>query len=170
MKICPKCGASWPDVARFCPQDGSPLKELPSQASAPSKPPEQPAEQRVSPPIPAMPKAPSPPPPKPPDPAASTSRKTVQTPAPPAADRSGKKPGPEEEDGVDDWGDEGGGGGDGAFSDTQWFMAAVDPEALKESASVDELNDLQTKYRRDESIPDEVRKKFSLREDNKNKK
>jgi len=49
------------------------------------------------------------------------------------------------------------------FSETQWFMAAQSPELLKEEATADELMDMQQKYKRDETIASEDRKKFSLR-------
>jgi hypothetical protein len=51
----------------------------------------------------------------------------------------------------------------GGFSDTQWFMAAVKPEDLKEATETAEVSDLQKKYERDEKIPEEDRNKFSLR-------
>jgi len=50
------------------------------------------------------------------------------------------------------------------FSETQWFMAAVDPESLKEEAvAPDDVMELQGKYRRDASIPEEQRSRFTLR-------
>lgn len=49
------------------------------------------------------------------------------------------------------------------FSETQWFMAAQDPEKLKEDHTAGDLFDLQAKYKRDKSIPEEERRKFSLR-------
>jgi hypothetical protein len=53
---------------------------------------------------------------------------------------------------------------DPGFSETQWFMAAVDPESLKEEAAApDEVMELQDKYKRDESISEEKRSRFSLR-------
>ena len=50
----------------------------------------------------------------------------------------------------------------GKFSETSWFMAATDLEELgqdTENVKIDE-----EKYRRDEDLEAEIRKKFSLRE------
>jgi len=49
------------------------------------------------------------------------------------------------------------------FSETQWFMAAEDPDSLREDASTDDLYEMQDDYDWDEEIPEDVRSKFSLR-------
>jgi len=53
------------------------------------------------------------------------------------------------------------------FSETQWFMVAQEPEELKEEATTDDLMDMQDKYDRDDSIPYEVRAKYTLSRDKK---
>ena len=121
MRTCPTCGEEWPDRAKFCPTDGTPLGP-PTEKVAPST-------EAASPAQPA-------------DVAEAVARPKMD----------------------DDWAEDAGDAGDDGFSDTQWFMAAVeDPEQLKEEASVDDLTEMQGKYERDESIPEEVREKFSLR-------
>ena len=121
MRTCPTCGEEWPDHAKFCPTDGTPLGP-PVEKEAPSKEEASTAESA--------------------DVADAVARPKVD----------------------DDWADGDGDAGDDGFSDTQWFMAAVEePEALKEEATVDDLTEMQGKYKRDESIPEEVREKFSLR-------
>ena len=62
------------------------------------------------------------------------------------------------------------GGVDEAFSDTQWFMAARDPETLKDEATAEDLYEMQNQYERDETISEDDRSKFSLRKKKKNKK
>ena len=49
------------------------------------------------------------------------------------------------------------------FSETQWFMAASDPDKLKEAPSTNELIDMQDEYDWDDEISEEERRKFSLR-------
>ena len=70
-------------------------------------------------------------------------------------------------DSTADYDDDGAGpdedGVDEAFSDTQWFMAARDPEALKEEPTAEDLYDLQNQYERDETISEDDRSRFSLR-------
>ena len=58
----------------------------------------------------------------------------------------------------------------GTFSATQWFMAAVDPDELTDEASPEELQEKQGKYERDETIPEEKRRRFSLSKKGKKKK
>lgn len=59
-------------------------------------------------------------------------------------------------------------GADGEFSETAWFMSAVSPEQLLESEgeALDYTEqDLMTeRYHKEETLPDEVRKDFSLSE------
>jgi hypothetical protein len=86
----------------------------------------------------------------------------VDTPAP----QEMKAPEPQEkaEPEVEEIPEETGNHSDPGFSETQWFMAAVDPESLKEEAAApDEVMELQDKYKRDESISEEKRSRFSLR-------
>jgi len=80
--------------------------------------------------------------------------------------KKGKKVSEDHGDSVDDWGDADA-AAEAAFSDTQWFMAAIDPESLKEKPTVADLSDLQGKYTRNESIPEDVRAQFTLRKDKK---
>ena len=55
------------------------------------------------------------------------------------------------------------------FSETQWFMVAAEPDLLKESASPEDLSELQAKYERDGSIPDDVRQQYTLKKQGKKK-
>lgn len=52
---------------------------------------------------------------------------------------------------------------DEGFSDTQWFMAAQDPDALKEEPTAEDLYEMQNQYERDETISEDDRSRFSLR-------
>lgn len=54
-----------------------------------------------------------------------------------------------------------------AFSETQWFMAGEETENLVDKAEAGDLVNLQDKYSLDATIPDDVRKKFTLRKDEK---
>ena len=49
------------------------------------------------------------------------------------------------------------------FSETQWFMAGANPDELKDVTAPDYVSDAESKYRRDSSIPEEERQKFTLR-------
>jgi len=72
-----------------------------------------------------------------------------------------------------DYDDESAGSGDGqeeGFSDTQWFMAAQDPDALKEEPTAEDLYEMQNQYERDETISEDDRSRFSLRRKKKKKK
>ncbi len=102
--------------------------------------------------------------PTPVQPAASAKTGTVSAMAatPPKASSGGAAAEPHEETGEHDLG--------AGFSETQWFMAAVDPDSLKEEvAAPDEVMELQDKYRRDDSISEEKRSLFSLRRKKKSK-
>ena len=48
MKVCPKCGRQWPDKAKFCPVDGTPLKRKEESAASPPVEPEEPPKKRFS--------------------------------------------------------------------------------------------------------------------------
>jgi predicted nucleic acid-binding Zn-ribbon protein len=56
------------------------------------------------------------------------------------------------------------------FSETQWFMAAQDPDKLKDEATAEDLATMQGDYDWDSNISEEDRAKFSLRTGNKKKK
>ncbi|MFT7621789.1 MAG: uncharacterized Zn finger protein (UPF0148 family) [Myxococcota bacterium] len=64
--------------------------------------------------------------------------------------------------------------GDGNFSETAWFMSAVSPEELLEAEGealdYSEQDIMTDRYRRNEILPDAVRKDFSLSEDLEKKK
>jgi hypothetical protein len=83
-----------------------------------------------------------------------------------APGKKGRKAGEDHGDSMDDWGDDDA-AAEAAFSDTQWFMAAIDPDSLQEKPTVADLSDLQGKYTRNESIPDDVRAQFTLRKEKK---
>ncbi len=78
-------------------------------------------------------------------------------------------PEPEDEDFELPTGAGGGAGDDGDFSETAWFMSAQSPEELLdaegEALDYSEQDVMTDRYRRKETLPDEVRKDFSLSED-----
>ena len=138
MNICPVCGREWPLAAKFCPFDGAALgvdAESPvSEADAGGM------EEVVSSLEKTAEKAPEESVPEPVKAEAEPPKEVAE----PASDEK-----PSEED-------------LGKFSETSWFMAAADLEGLEsdlEKIPVDE-----EKYRPDEGIQSEIRKKFSLRD------
>jgi hypothetical protein len=159
MKMCPKCRSEWPDSARFCPQDGTPmaavepLPETDTEDAVLAEPgdsdsPEEAAEQvsaesgdRVV----------------APEQDSARSADSAQ-----ASEKGATKLTPEEEEKLDQQRMQG-------FSETQWFMLAQDPDKLKDSASTQDLYEMQDDYDWDDDISEEERSKFSLR-DKKDKK
>jgi hypothetical protein len=53
------------------------------------------------------------------------------------------------------------------FSETQWFMLAQNPDRLKESPSTEDLYEMQEDYDWDDEVPEEERRRFSLRKPDK---
>ena len=142
MKICPKCSTRWPDTANFWPNDGSDLRPIPAAAvSQPVPVPVAPAPVRQQPT--SSPKASPPRPQSSPAPQEDNTKATRELSA-------------EEERLLEQQREHG-------FSETQWFMAATDPDKLKEAPSTNELIDMQDEYDWDEEISEEERLKFSLR-------
>lgn len=178
MKVCPKCGKTWPETGKFCPMDGTPLvaeveedepgarptrilsaDELPTITSEerPAKPPA-PAARPVPPPATPVPEAkPAPRPPAAPaaaTPRGSEARPASPPPKPPAPavkPASVEEPAPAEPDRP------------GAFSETKWFMIGEHIKDEEVEASDLPVEDLQEIYKRTGTLPEEVRKKYSLR-------
>lgn len=171
MKFCPKCGVKCPDNARFCPECGY---RFPAElvvddaaggapaASAPT----------VEAPEADVPKADAPVAQRPTaaqleavamEAAQAAAAEAARLASTADASGSGKGKGKGKgvvEESTDDWGGEGTAGNEtGGFSETAWFMAAVKPEELAEQASADEL---EGKYKRDQSLSEEERQKYSL--------
>lgn len=143
MKVCPRCGRTWPDTGRFCPMDGTGLVAQAEAAPQPA-PREEPA---VAPPAPPVPtrkgtrgtRAVR----------AAASEKPTQT-VPPtgpvtegAASRKGRSR--------------------GGFSETKWFMAG-ELEVPKDEIGPEILapTDLEPRYKKTRELPPEVRRRFSL--------
>ena len=141
MNVCPVCGRKWPIAAKFCPFDGAALGGEASVASE-----EESAEKTVTDLIQAVV-----------DPSEHSAKAeepndTVVMAVPSFAEKEETPPPPlpEPEEEL------------GKFSETSWFMAAADIEELNsdsENVSIDE-----ERYRPDEDLESEIRKKFSLRE------
>ena len=145
MNICPECGRKWPLAAKFCPFDGAALGEDGAVESEAAQ-----AEKTVTDLIQAVT-----------DPSSSTASEkkaadaedandTIVMPIPTFEEKAKVPPPPEPEEEL------------GKFSETSWFMAAADIEELNsdaENVSIDE-----DRYRPDEDLESEIRKKFSLRE------
>ncbi|MBM4353593.1 MAG: hypothetical protein FJ109_07305 [Deltaproteobacteria bacterium] len=137
MKTCVMCGTQWPDKANFCPRDGAKLRDTITVDPIPGKEDDDrsaaPQEQ------------------------APASKREEAAAAVAGTDRPAQAAVEEPSEEIADQQRE-------VFSETQWFMAAVDPESLKEEAAApDEIMELQGKYRRDESISEEQRSRFTLR-------
>lgn len=192
MKVCPKCGKKWPQTGKFCPMDGTPLvaeveeepdvrptrilgpDELPkvversadvgaaatqtktkasasratvaTEAEPPSESkPEKPAAPASPAPPPVAPVNTTPPPPKAPVPVESST-----PPARPEQPTPKARP-PAEPDRM------------GTFSETKWFMIGEHIKDEEVEASDLPVEDLQEIYKRTGVLPEEVRKKYSLR-------
>jgi len=162
MKKCPKCGSRWPETANFCPKDGTRTElilpedakkeEQPKPAAAAGK---QAAATR-----------------KPGDAAQGHAAKTAVPGAADPGDVGGEGAAGAPEDETEDRADsKGEGKGKGkTFSETQWFMAAQQPDLLKEEASTDDLMDMQDKYEHDANISTSERARFTLNKSKKDKK
>jgi len=144
MKTCPKCQTEWPDSARFCPKDGTPIPdpvvETQSDVEADADLEDVSMEATSDADLDDVS-----------EPASSEGQESAAAPAKDAVVLT-----PEEEEKLDQQRMHG-------FSETQWFMLAQDPDKLKDSASTQDLYDMQDDYDWDEEIPEEERSKFSLR-------
>ena len=142
MNICPVCGREWPAAAKFCPFDGAALggdAEAPAAGSEEAEMEDVVSSLEESTPEEVAEETPSTP----------ETEKVAATPEPGSPPED-----PAEEINEDDL---------GKFSETSWFMAAADLEGLEsdlEKIPVDE-----EKYRPDEGIQSEIRRKFSLRDE-----
>lgn len=150
---CPKCKRTWPDKGRFCPMDGTPLVAespvLDSEVETP-KPAQSPvvAKSRPVEPVKTAP--------KPAEPPRRVEAKPTPAKAPeprPAQEKSGPKrvnqpkkaPAPD------------------AFSETKWFMKG---ELVKDDDLGPEVftaKQLEDQYHKTTDLPEEIRKKYSLR-------
>lgn len=148
MKVCPKCGKKWPETGKFCPMDGTPLvseveddepDSRPTRVLGPEELPVDAAREPPARPIPPVAE------PAPPPPATASRPRPCRTP-PPAEDA-----GPAEPDRP------------GAFSETKWFMVGDHIKDEEIEASDLPVEDLQEIYKRTGALPEEVRKKYSLR-------
>lgn len=163
MKVCPKCGKQWPKTGKFCPMDGTPLvvegddfdsrptrllgpDEVPRGISAAFAPPpanvepvsaESRGEASIS--------TPAAPPPATVEPVSTPTKSPDQAPGPPE-DRPTAEP-----------------KSTGTFSETKWFMVGEHIKDEEIEASDLPLEDLQEIYKRTGVLPEEVRKKYSLR-------
>lgn len=148
MKVCPKCGKKWPETGKFCPMDGTPLvaevtdDEPDSRPTRALGPEELPADVVKEPPARATPPVAEP---AAPPPEAQTRPRPRGSP-PPA-----EEAGPPEPDRP------------GTFSETKWFMVGEHIKDEEIEASDLPVEDLQEIYKRTGSLPEEVRKKYSLR-------
>lgn len=190
MKLCPKCGKKWPDTGKFCPMDGTPLvaeqdeedssakptrilsaDELPTlvgDSEPPSKPaavePPKPSAPRVEPispkEKPSVPKVePVTPSERPPAPKVEPLSPTTSEAKAPKQVAPEPEPAPvEPEEQVVVTEDR-----PGTFSETKWFMIGEHIKDEEIEASDLPIEDLQEIYKRTESLPEEVRKKYSLR-------
>lgn len=148
MKVCPKCGKKWPETGKFCPMDGTPLVSEVEDEEPDSRP------TRVLGPNELPADAAGEPPAKPAPPAAEpASAPPVTAPRPPPR----RTPPPAEDAGPADP------DRPGAFSETKWFMVGEHIKDEEIEASDLPVEDLQAIYKRTGVLPEEVRKKYSLR-------
>jgi len=148
MKVCPRCGRTWPDSGRFCPMDGAGLVPQ-AEAAPPPGPPEAPA-------APAAGAAPGTAPRK-----GTRGTRAVRAAAPekptqavPPAGEAAEGSAPRK------------GKPRGAFSETKWFMAG-ELEVPKDEIGPEILapKDLEPRYKKTRELPPEVRRRFSLERD-----
>ncbi len=148
MKVCPKCGKKWPEVGKFCPMDGTPLVsevEDDDPDSHPTRvlgPEELPADAAGKPPA-----GPTPP----------VARPVPEPPVAPTPPPPHRSPTPAEDAGPAEP------GRPGSFSETKWFMVGEHIKDEEIEASDLPVEDLQEIYKRTGVLPEEVRKKYSLR-------
>ncbi len=161
MKICPTCGFESPDGAKFCPEDGYrfPMAAAPQAQPAPTPAPAPVAVQLEEPQTLVQGSSGGP---APFAPTAAELERIASMAAREAGNRpvsKGQYPAT-----ADGWGGAGAAeGAAGGFSETAWFRAAVKPEDLPEQADAD---DLEGRYKRDPSLSEEERAKFSLNRKN----
>lgn len=185
MKICPACGTQWPDAANFCPKDGTNLAVLPVATEEMQPIVVAPDAASVEPAVPpareAEPASPDVADDEVENEAAGLPAEEAEEPSRELSDEVAEKASEElseevagkpdkkmskedtvdgEEEDDEPWGDD---GAETAFSDTQWFMAAENPDDLKDEHDTREILEMQDKYRRDESISEEKRSRFTLR-------
>ncbi len=145
MKQCTKCRREWPDHANFCPMDGALL------------------ESAVPAPTPAPAPTPTPTPAAVASPAAAAALPPVERERlqqlrteVPAARPAAAEARPAAAQGAPSRGQK-----LGQFSETQWFMAALDPEKLEDIAP-QSADKAAPRYAKTEAVPTDVRAKFSL--------
>ncbi len=161
MKVCPKCGKKWPATGKFCPMDGTPLvaeaeesdtrptrilraDEIPTAAAPLSE--AGPSRAELARPAPA-------------EPSTAPAATKPETPKHPAAAPVGPKESPEPEEDMSPTEPD----RPGTFSETKWFMIGDHIKDEEIEASDLPVEDLQEIYKRTGVLPEEVRKKYSLR-------